>query len=212
MCSQPDTSSHPPGRSLGRPRDHATDDAILRATVELLATGGLEATSIRAVSERSGAARASIYLRWPNRDALISAALRHAIGREPHRLSGVIATDLQRGAEQTRAILAQPLFAAVMPALIRELIGDDPARDRWATYDALFPNRARFADEYDRLAADQGYRTDVDRDLPADIVIGAFFSRLVATGRAPSARFGREVVDLVLAGLRAAPEATTARR
>jgi hypothetical protein len=52
----------------------------------------------------------------------------------------------------------------------------------------------------------------VDRDLPADMVIGAFFSRLVATGRAPSARFGREVVDLVLAGLRAAPEATTARR
>jgi len=205
MSSQPTPSIPSPGRGLGRPRNHATDDAILRAAVELLADGGLEAASIRAVSERSGAARASIYLRWPNRDALIAAALRYAIGREPHRLSGDIATDLRRGADQTRAILAQPLFAAVMPALIRELVGGDPARDRWATYDALFPNRARFADEYVRLAADQGYRTDIDPHLPADLVIGAFFSRLVATGRAPTARFGREVVDLLVAGLRIGP-------
>jgi DNA-binding transcriptional regulator YbjK len=50
MRSQPETLSRSPSRSLGRPRDHATDEAILRATVELLAAGGLEATSIRAVS------------------------------------------------------------------------------------------------------------------------------------------------------------------
>jgi hypothetical protein len=108
------------------------------------------------------------------------------------------------------------LFAAVMPALIRELVVGDPERDRWATYDALFPNRARFADEYHRLAADQGYRTDVDPHLPVDLVIGAFFSRLVATGQPPTARFGHEVVDLVLAGLRighgAAPRTGALRR
>jgi len=70
---------------------------VLSATIDLLAERGMEATTIQAVSDRSGIARATIYLRWPGRSALVLAALRWAIGRPPFELSGDIATDFQRG-------------------------------------------------------------------------------------------------------------------
>ena len=38
---------------------------MLRATIDLLAERGMEATTIQAVSDRTGIARATIYLRWP---------------------------------------------------------------------------------------------------------------------------------------------------
>ena len=99
--AQPDTGpEHIDGRSPGRPRDAAIDELVLRATIDLLAERGMEATTIQAVSDRSGIARATIYLRWPGRSALVLAALRWAIGRPPFELSGDIATDFQRGVER----------------------------------------------------------------------------------------------------------------
>lgn len=215
MTSQPSRVDVAPAtdRNPGRPRDRGTDEAILRSTVELLAEGGLEATTIRAVSERSGAARASIYLRWPNRDALIAAALRHAIGRPPHPLTGDIATDLRAGAEQARAIFSEPLFAALMPALIRELIASpDEHRDIWADYHTLFPNRAEVGEEYRQFGAAQGFRDDVDPVIGPDLIIGACFSRFIATGQKPSPAFARGVADAVIAGLRRPPTPRSSKR
>jgi AcrR family transcriptional regulator len=63
------------GRSPGRPRDAAIDEQVLRATLDLLVARGLESTTIQAVSDRTGIARATIYLRWPGRTALLGAML-----------------------------------------------------------------------------------------------------------------------------------------
>ncbi|HYX12097.1 MAG TPA: helix-turn-helix domain-containing protein, partial [Candidatus Acidoferrum sp.] len=145
-------TGHP---ALGRPRRPGTDDAILRATIDLIAEGGVGAATIAAVSVRTGVARASIYLRWPNRDALVAAAIRKAIGRQPFELSGDLAVDFRRGAEQARAILSEPMFRTVVPALIAGLLD---TREDSITYDALFPNRQRVADEYRALAGPTGYR------------------------------------------------------
>src|ERR1051325_3899292 len=82
----------------GRPRRPGTDDAILTATLELIAQGGIPAATIVGVSARPGIARASISLRWPNRDALVAAAIRRAIGRQPFELSGDLEVDIRRSA------------------------------------------------------------------------------------------------------------------
>jgi AcrR family transcriptional regulator len=179
------------------------DEAILQATIELLVEAGLEGTTIRAVVERSGVARATVYLRWANRDALIGAALRRAIGREPYPLSGDLETDIRRGGEQARAIYGRPEFVAILPLLIRALLTgpDDPARP--ITYDRIAPNRRLFADEYRRLAAESGFRTDLDADLAADLLSGAHLNRLLATGRAPSREVSEQIVEVIIAGLRA---------
>ena len=194
----PQTSN---GRPPGRPRDAAIDELVLRATIDLLAERGMEATTIQAVSDRTGIARATIYLRWPGRSALVLAALRWAIGRPPFELSGDIATDFQRGVERVLGVFAQPMFVVAMPALMGAFLGAEGSAPG-VTFDMLFPNRLRLIDAYQRCAAEQGYRTDIDATVMVDALLGSLFMQLITTGRPPTRAFGQEVVALLLAGVR----------
>ena len=189
------------GPARGRPRSERANQAILTATVELLAEFGLEGSTIQAIADRANVARATIYLRWPTREALIHAALRHAIGREPYPLTGDIEKDLRLGGEQGEAVFSQRRFASVLPALVREFVRRD---ETGVTFDALFPNRKRFGEEYQRVATEQGFRDDIDGETVADLLIGAMFLHYLATKSAPTAAYIDQVVDVILRGLRRA--------
>jgi AcrR family transcriptional regulator len=192
---------HTNGRPPGRPRDAAIDELVLRATLDLLAEHGMEATTIQAVSDRTGIARATIYLRWPGRSALILAALRWAVGRPPFELSGDIATDFERAVERVLGVFSQPMFIAAMPALMGAFLGAEGSAPD-VTFDTLFPNRRRLIDAYQRQAAEQGYRTDVDATVVVDALLGGLFMHLITTGQAPTRAIGREVVAVLMAGIR----------
>jgi AcrR family transcriptional regulator len=62
-------------RARGRPRRTETDEQIVRATQELIREHGPESVNIAAVSTRSGVARTTIYRRYQDRRALLTAAL-----------------------------------------------------------------------------------------------------------------------------------------
>lgn len=188
-------------RPPGRPRSATAEEAILRATVELIAEGGLSAATIQAVSDRSGVARATIYLRWSSHERLLQAAMRHAIGREPYTLSGEIEEDIRRGMGQAIGIFSEPLFIAVLPVLIPMLIRTATVPEG-LSFDALFPNRRRFAVEYRRLASEQGWRTDIDGETVFDLIVGAPLAELLATGSVPSAGRAEEILTVILGGLR----------
>jgi AcrR family transcriptional regulator len=188
------------GRSPGRPRDAAIDELVLRATIDVIAERGVDAATIQAVSERCGVARATIYLRWSGRTALILAALRWATNRPPMILSGDIATDLATGAAQAQAILSQPMFIAALPALVQAFIGRDGSAG--FTFDTLFPNRLSLVDEYARLAGQQDLRPEVDPTAVVDAILGALLMHLMRSGKPPSPDYARSVVALVVAGTR----------
>src|SRR5262245_23798563 len=139
-------------KPLGRPRRASTDDAILRAARELLVEAGVAGTTIRAICERAGVARATVYLRWRSREQLIAAALRSVLGVQPYPLSGDLEADIRRAGPQTRAILGRAEVQAVLPELVRALLSGNPAM----TYDTLAPNRLRVASEYETQAAEVG--------------------------------------------------------
>jgi AcrR family transcriptional regulator len=195
------------GASRGRPRDADAGTRILRACVELLTEVGAEATTMSAVIERSGVARATAYRRWPNREALLIAALREVKGRGPVALTGDLETDIARSAEQARHILAEERFRSILPLLARDLVGRHGGSGRHgegsATFHRVAPNYARLAEQYDDRAVASGLRVDVDGELVSDIVIGAQLARLLSTGRPPSKAMTDQLVEVVLAGLRA---------
>src|SRR5262245_55241567 len=59
-------------RSPGRPRSPRADEAIIEAVLDLMAEGtSVEALSIEAVAARAGVGKATIYRRWPNKDAFV---------------------------------------------------------------------------------------------------------------------------------------------
>ena len=81
----------PVPRPVGRPRSGTADRAILDAAMALLAEVGLGGLTMSAVVSRSRVARATVYRRYPSREALIAAALAQVKGREPFEISGDLA-------------------------------------------------------------------------------------------------------------------------
>lgn len=191
----------PSAKARGRPRSAAAEEAILRATIELLSEKGIDATTIHAVARRSGVARATIYLRWRGREELIAAALRHAIGREPVALTGDLEADIRQGAKQAQAVLSEPLLIAVLPILVRGWLTGTPLGGV-VSYDALFPTVSRFGDAYRRHAAEQGFRSDVDGEAIVGMLIGGCLNVLFATGAPPSEALTQQVLNVLLAGTR----------
>jgi AcrR family transcriptional regulator len=59
------------------------DEAVLTAAVELLAETGFARLTIEQVAARAGVGKASVYLRWPNKVALVAEAIQHRSGVVP---------------------------------------------------------------------------------------------------------------------------------
>lgn len=56
----------------GRPRSARADEAIIEAVMQLLSGGqSADAISIEAVAAKAGVGKATIYRRWPNKEALL---------------------------------------------------------------------------------------------------------------------------------------------
>jgi AcrR family transcriptional regulator len=70
-------------RGPGRPMDVALHDAILDAALAELAEAGFEGLSVERVARRAAAAKTSVYRRWPTKEALTLAAVRHFIRSIP---------------------------------------------------------------------------------------------------------------------------------
>jgi DNA-binding transcriptional regulator YbjK len=134
-------------------RAEATRDRLLRATIELLASGGGRAVTHRAVADRAGAAHGSTRYYFANRDELIRAALRMLaeedvaavaaeLERVPHgparpermakRLAAFLAERIRRAPDRELSRYELFLLAAREPALRPDL-------DAWGdAYRGLF--------------------------------------------------------------------------
>ena len=127
------TSTADAPRSPGRPRSVRADEAIIEATLDLLAEGStIEALSIEAIAARAGVGKATIYRRWAGKDALLLDALR--------RLKGVLAQPAGHSVRDDLVLLVgaigknvDPRAAKIMPCLV-------PAVNRSADQFQLYQN------------------------------------------------------------------------
>jgi len=182
----------------GRPRSRGIDTAVLGAAVALLSERGLEGTTMSAVIERSGASRASVYLRWPNLQALLASAARHAMGRDVLRLSGDLAGDCAQIAEQTQFVLGQSEFRSLLPAVLSGMLRNTDERIDFA---AVIPERKAMAQRHAALAATPGLQADIRPEIAVDMIMGAMLCRVLATGEAPDPSDAVQILGLVLRGL-----------
>ena len=90
----------------GRPRDPDVDRRVADAAITLFGEAGWAGFSVEAVAKRASVGKASIYLRWPTKEALLVEALRLRVGiidevdtgslREDFQFSDFIRTGLAR--------------------------------------------------------------------------------------------------------------------
>jgi AcrR family transcriptional regulator len=187
-----------PVRRPGRPRRAATDAAIIRAAVELVTDAGVEGATLTAVARRAGVARATVYLRWPTRSALIGAAARAAVGGQPLPLTDDLANDIRIGASFIQRIFENPTFPALLPEIVRAVLARPPE----IAFDSVAPRRKDLARLYREHAAAQGFNPDIDPNLAFDLVLGTAIAHLLANGRAMSAAEADALGEVVIRGLR----------
>jgi AcrR family transcriptional regulator len=181
----------------GRPRKAATDAAIIRAAVELMTEHGVQGTTLTAVAERAGVARATVYLRWPTRSALIGAAARAAVGGRLLPLSGNLEADIRFAATYVQRVFDEPAFAAMLPEIIRGVLANPPE----LAFDSVAPRRRELARIYRERAAIEEFRTDVNPNLPFDVILGTAIAHLLANGRPMSDDEADALADVLIAGL-----------
>jgi len=187
------------GRHPGRPRRAATDAAIVRAAVELMTEGGVQATTLTAVAKRAGVARATVYLRWPTRSALIGAAARAAVGGQVLPLTGDVERDIRVGTEFVRRVFAIPTFPALLPEIVRGVLANPPD----LSFDSVAPRRRDFARNYAAGAEAAGFDPTIDPNLPFDVILGTAIAYLLANGRSMTDTDASRLADMIIAGLRA---------
>lgn len=114
----------------GRPRDPGLDAAIRRAAVDLLGEVGYARLTMERVAARAGVSKASLYLRWPNKLALVTDALAHRARPVPEVPdTGSLAGDMR---VFLRALLRARTEAARALAGISGEIAANPAlRKAW---------------------------------------------------------------------------------
>jgi AcrR family transcriptional regulator len=192
-----DPRTAPAASRRGRPRRAATDAAILRATVDLLAEEGVQGTTLTAVAERAGVARATIYRRWPTRSALIGAAARAGVTGRALPLSGNLESDIRFGTSFVQRLFDEPTFPALLPEIVRGVLEGD------LSFDSVAPRRRALAQIYAERAAAEGFDTTVDPHLAFDLMLGTAIAHLLANGRPMSEDEAARLEDVIVNGLRA---------
>ena len=84
----------------GRPRDPAIDRRIAQAALDLFAEAGWAGFAMEAVARRAGVGKASLYLRWHSKEALLTDAVTVRLGRVSDTDTGTLRGDLIELASQ----------------------------------------------------------------------------------------------------------------
>lgn len=119
------TTLIPCGRttSPGRPPDARKDEQILCAARSLLLQGGPAALTMDAVARASGVSKATLYRRWPHREALLEALIDREATQLVATLSGPalrcgqLRLALTRFLNQLLVFVTQPPYQAYLRAL-----------------------------------------------------------------------------------------------
>jgi AcrR family transcriptional regulator len=196
-----DVTAETPQR--GRPRSERARKAILEAASELLLARGLSAVSMDAVADRAGVSKATIYRWWPTKETLALDALytEWAAARPHPRDTGSLRGDLLSLLRPWARLAGSRPYGRVVAALLTEAQTDPVFA---AEYRERFvePRRQQARDIFRRAIERGEIPADTKVEVALDLLYGPLYHRLLH-GHAPlNDRFVREVIDMVLDGVR----------
>jgi AcrR family transcriptional regulator len=191
------------GRGPGRPRDPATDEAILRATLSMLAEGGYDGLSIDGIAARAGVGKATIYRRWASKEEVVAAAARRLSEEVPAPDTGDLRRDLAGIVDGLATVFAEPTTARLVGALVARMPHDAALAS--GLREGFLAARRRAARVALERAQERGeVAADADLELAVDLLAAPFYYRMLVSGAPIDRAFAQRVLDAVLASLTAA--------
>ena len=188
-------------RQPGRPRDPKLDEAILAATLQLLAKDGYEGLTIEAVAAMAGVGKASVYRRFSGKEELVVEAVA-SLSEQPERREGTgVRDELVALLETIRRKNDSSLSGKIFPRLLSAGIENPMLLQRYREQ-VLDPRRQRFLDVMQRGIAEGLIRPDVDPGHAVDLVVGPMVYRnLIRHDPPPGPDLAARIVDDVLLAL-----------
>jgi AcrR family transcriptional regulator len=186
-------------RPRGRPRDPATDRAILTATLAVVAEQGYTTLALTEVAKRAGVSTATLYRRWPSKALLVLDALRTLILTIALPDTGDTQQDLTVFLTERIQTLGSPLLAQLIPALTAEAQRDRAFAEMFWSLQA--PVRQQAFTLFDRGIARGDLSETLDRELALDLLLGPITFRLFVGGAPLDPQFAPSIVQAVLHGI-----------
>ena len=192
------------GSDIGRPRDPDMDQAILRATIELLSEVGYVRVSVAEVARRAGVSKPAIYRRWSQKSQLVVEAMVTQIRPGKDNDSGSAAGDLVALTDELIDVLTRTPLGRVLPGLVAEMAADPVLA---ASYRDLIikPNLRHWRAAVERGIASGELSVDTDVDFVLNALVGPLYFSLLITGEPIAAGYARAAVNLVLAPHKTVP-------
>jgi AcrR family transcriptional regulator len=194
---------HTPGVRRGRPRNPGTDAAIVEATLELIAETGLTGMSVESVAARAGVGKATIYRRWPCKEALVGDALARLAEDIPYIATrATVRESLVEIVEQIRCKSSETLSGRIMPRMMSHAAGS-PELFRLYYDRVIRPRRARVAAVLRAGVLSGELRPDLDVELAVTLVSAPMlYLNLVQAGYGTTtAGTSDALVDALLSGI-----------
>ena len=184
-------------------RSARSDKAILDATRELLADGGVRDLTVEGVAARAGVAKTTIYRRWRGKHELALAVL---IDMVEHVVAtpdlGDTRAELVSFVDAAVTILGSTLMGRVMQGLVSDLASDPGLAT--AFQDRVVAMRIAEADRLLARGIERGdLRADTDVELAHELLFGPVYYRLLLSGAPLDAGLAGRVVDAVIAAFAA---------
>ena len=186
------------GSDRGRPRDPEMDQAILRATIELLSEVGYARLTVAEVARRAGVSKPAIYRRWSQKSQLVVEAMVTQMRPGKDHDSGSAADDLVALTEQQIDLLTRTALGRILPGLVAEMVADPVLA---ASYRDLIirPNQRHWRAAVERGIASGELSDETDVDFVLNALAGPLYFCLLITGDPIDDGYPRAAVDLVLA-------------
>jgi len=205
-------STTPP--APGRPRDPGVDRRITQAALDVFGDAGWAGFAMETVARRAGVGKASLYLRWSSKEALLTDALTAGLMQVSDVDTGTLHGDLVELAQQmldlyagpsSRAVLRLSLEAGAIPGVAEH-------------YDALRTSQTRAARAIVRRGRDRGeLHAATSITLLLDTLVGGAMMHALSTPPDKRAALAedtagqaRRLVDFLLHAV-TAPAATSGR-
>lgn len=168
------TDKKPPGR----PRSLKSHQAMLRATLELLAEVGFDTMSIDAIAARAGVGKTTIYRRYASKEELVADAIESVREEVVIPDTGNLQGDLDALIQNAAQITLNPLGRQTVAMIISSASSNAQfAQIYWTKY--LQPRRKTFAIVLERAKARNEIPTNLDSDLVFDAMSAIMLYALI---------------------------------
>lgn len=177
-------------RPAGRPQSPRVREAVLGASLAVIAERGVAGATVDLIAARAGVGKHSIYRRWRSKQDLLVDALAEAVAMPLPDEVPADATMLIREIASVWVTLAEdPVLRAFAAQVFAEAARDPQLLEVYEERVAQ-PRRARVLALLE-VARERGQlRPDTDLDVAADLLIGPAFYRMMSAGPRPPFRDG----------------------